>query len=284
MESGPAQAAPPLPLPSGPLRLGPEDHTVLVGTSGFSFDDWSGAFYPPGLPSSGRLSFYSRYFPAVEVNSTYYGIPHPRVMQSLVEKTPGGFEFIVKANQQMTHRAEAPASVYDDFLRALEPMVDAQRFHGVLAQFPWRFKQSPGARRHLLDLQLRLGEAPLFVEFRHDSWISEEVFEFLSDHGIGYCSVDEPALDGLVPPLARLTGETAYVRFHGRNRVTWWGKGEGDRYDYDYDRKELEEWLTKIRELAERAEKTYVFFNNCHAGQAARNARLMMDMLQQELG
>jgi uncharacterized protein YecE (DUF72 family) len=284
MESGPAGPATPLPLPEGDLRLGQPVRPILVGTSGFSFEDWTGAFYPRGLASSDRLPFYCRYFPVVEVNSTYYGIPRPSTMESLAEKTPAGFEILVKANQQMTHQSAAPEAVYNDFRRALEPLSARGRFQGVLAQFPWRFKHSAEGRRHLLEMQRKLGAGPLFVEFRHDSWIEDDVFRFLNDHGIGYCSVDEPALVGLVPPLARLTGTTAYVRFHGRNQKTWWGKGEGDRYDYDYDRGELSEWLTKIRELAARAEKTYVFFNNCHAGQAARNARLMMDMLQQELG
>src|SRR5690349_15213529 len=85
-----------------------------------------------------------------------------------------------------------------------------------------------------------------------------------------------------LPPLARLTGDVGYVRFHGRNTKTWWGGG-GDRYDYDYSPGELKEWVAKIRELAEKASKVYVFFNNCHAGQAARNALLMRDMLQQDL-
>jgi uncharacterized protein YecE (DUF72 family) len=172
-----------------------------------------------------------------------------------------------------------------EFLRCLEPLREAGRFHGVLAQFPWRFRNTPESREHLHVLRDSLAGVPLFVEFRHDSWAEEEVFQSLADQGMGYCSVDEPSLRGLMPPVARLTADTAYVRFHGRNARNWWGRGEekGDRYDYDYRREELAEWLGKIRELAERAKKTYVFFNNCHAGQAARNARLMIDMLQRDL-
>lgn len=273
-------AAPPLPEPASERRLAAvAGHPVLVGTSGFSFPDWDGAFYPRGLPSGERLGFYARYFPAVEVNSTYYGIPPPPVMRQMAEKTPPGFEFVVKANQRLTHEPEAPEAVHRDFLRCLEPLREAGRCHGVLAQFPWRFRNTPAARRQLLELRARFGDLPLFVEFRHDSWAVEEVFHSLAASGIGYCSVDEPGLPGLMPPLARLTGDTAYVRLHGRNAGNWWGRGTGDRYDYDYRREELEEWLVKIRELAERASKTYVFFNNCHAGHAARNARLMMDML-----
>jgi len=274
-------AAPPLPEPRpGERELAVAGRPVLVGTSGFSFPDWDGAFYPRGLPPAERLGFYARYFPAVEVNSTYYGIPQPQVMAQMAAKTPPGFAFVIKANRQMTHEAAAPESVYRDFRRCLEPLREAGRCEGVLAQFPWRFRNTPEARRHLLGLRERLGELPLFVEFRHDSWAAEEVFHSLGESGIGYCSVDEPALPGLMPPMARLTGDVAYVRLHGRNARTWWGGGAGDRYDYDYRREELEEWLGKIRELAERARKTYVFFNNCHAGQAARNARLMMDMLR----
>jgi uncharacterized protein YecE (DUF72 family) len=258
-------------------------HPVLIGTSGFSFRDWDGSFYPPGLAASERLRFYACYFPVVEVNSTYYGIPQPRVLGQMVEKTPAGFEFLVKANREMTHEARASDSVYADFLRCLEPLRAAGRFQGVLAQFPWRFRRSPEAMRHVRTLAERLEGSPLFVEFRHASWADEEVFRSLAGAGIGYCSVDEPALDGLMPAVARLTGETAYVRLHGRNARAWWGGDRGRRYDYDYRREELEEWQSKIRELAERAKKTYVFFNNCHAGQAARNARLMMDMLQGDL-
>jgi uncharacterized protein YecE (DUF72 family) len=263
---------------------------VLVGTSGFSFPDWDGVFYPLGLPPAQRLGFYARYFPALEVNSTYYRIPHPLVMRQMAEKTPPDFEFVIKANRQMTHEAQAADAVYRDFLGCLEPLREAGRFHGVLAQFPWAFRRTPETLRHVLELPERLGGVRLFVEFRHESWAAEEVFRSLTDHTIGYCSVDEPALAGLMPPLARRTGDTAYVRLHGRNARHWWPRGQAKdegagklRYDYDYRREELQEWLVKIRELAERASKTYVFFNNCHAGQAARNARLMMDMLQGDL-
>jgi uncharacterized protein YecE (DUF72 family) len=79
-----------------------------------------------------------------------------------------------------------------------------------------------------------------------------------------------------------VTAEDAYVRMHGRNAENWWGRGGGDRYDYDYSEQELREWMQKIQELAEKARRTYLFFNNCHAGQAARNAKLMQEMLRQQ--
>ncbi len=272
----------PLPLPEGPLLRGERQHPILVGTSGFVFRDWEGVFYPTGLPARARLPFYARYFPALEINSSYYRVPEPRALEALLEKVPAGFDFVVKAHQELTHSTEASRPALEAFHTALEPLREAGSLQGVLAQFPWRFRDTPAARERLLLLRDGLREDRLFVEFRHSSWASEEAFRFLEQQGIGYCSVDEPLLEGLMPPIARRTTARAYVRFHGRNQKNWWGHGGGDRYDYAYRREELEEWLGKIRELAERAEKTYVFFNNCHAGQAARSARLMMDLLQRE--
>jgi len=85
-----------------------------------------------------------------------------------------------------------------------------------------------------------------------------------------------------------VTAEDAYVRFHGRNAQNWWGRGGAaggesrDRYDYDYPESELREWVRKVAELADQARRTYLFFNNCHAGQAARNAKLMQELLRQQ--
>jgi uncharacterized protein YecE (DUF72 family) len=79
--------------------------------------------------------------------------------------------------------------------------------------------------------------------------------------------------------VARVTTDLGYVRLHGRNARNWWGCGGGDRYDYLYSEEELKEWVAKIRAMSQTAKKTFVFFNNCHAGQAARNASLMKDLL-----
>jgi uncharacterized protein YecE (DUF72 family) len=259
---------------------------VVIGTSGFSFADWVGPFYPAGTKSPDMLAFYAQHFRAVEINSSYYGIPRPSTMELLDHKTPDGFEFMVKGHQSMTHSKEDPSpETYAAFRDCLAPLRAAGKLRGVLLQFPWSFRPTQASRKRLEALHQALaGDARLFVEFRHAAWLVPRVFEFLEQRGMGYCSVDEPALPGLVPPEARVTGEVAYVRFHGRNKETWWGRGGGDRYDYNYTPGELTEWVREIRELAERSKQVYVFFNNCHAGQAARNALLMRDMLQHDLG
>ncbi|NLJ60750.1 MAG: DUF72 domain-containing protein, partial [Firmicutes bacterium] len=114
--------------------------------------------------------------------------------------------------------------------------------------------------------------------------ITNETFDLLRSHSLGFCAVDEPRLPGLVPPIAEATSALGYVRFHGRNAKKWWKHDTpGERYDYLYQEAELKEWIPKIRQVADKTEKTYVFFNNCHSGQAAENARMLQTMLGLEL-
>jgi uncharacterized protein YecE (DUF72 family) len=255
---------------------------IHVGTSGYSFADWVGPFYPPGTKSAEFLAYYARQFGCVEVNSTYYRIPQPRVFEQMEKKTPAGFRFVVKLHQSMTHEGSTDAATYASFLAVLEPLKAAGKYHGLLAQFPWAFRRTDGNKAHLERLRGLLPGEPLWVEFRHASWMHPRLPEWLRERSLGYCVVDEPALPGLVPPVTHLTTDTGYVRMHGRNAAMWWGRGGGDRYDYDYSEPELKEWVTRVTALAQQARQTYLFFNNCHAGQAARNAKLMEELLRRQ--
>lgn len=256
---------------------------IQIGTSGYSFEDWKGTFYPLDIKSGEMLNFYARHFKIVEINSTYYGIPRPEVFGRMVEKTPSDFKFTVKANSGMTHDRKNNESVFDQFEAAIQPLVEANKFKGVLAQFPWSFKNTQENRKYLKDCKDRLANYPLIVEFRHISWISEPLFGFLREMGISYCAVDEPNLPGLVPPETAATGDMGYVRFHGRNKKTWWGGDASQRYNYLYTEQELKEWTPKINQLAASTQETYILFNNCHAGYAAKNAQMMQSILQPDL-
>ena len=255
---------------------------IHVGTSGYSFADWVGPFYPAGTKRGEFLGYYAGQFGCVEVNSTYYRIPQPRVFQQMERKTPDGFRFVVKLHQSMTHEHSTDATHYAALLAVLEPLKAAGKYHGLLAQFPWAFRRDEANKRHLERVRELLPGEPLWVEFRHASWMHPKLPEWLRERALGYCAVDEPALPGLVPPVTHLTTDTGYVRMHGRNAQTWWGRGGGDRYDYDYSEPELKEWVTRVTALAQQAKQTYLFFNNCHAGQAARNAKLMEELLRRQ--
>jgi len=269
--------------PPGVRWFGREQR-IRIGTSGYSFADWVGTFYPRGTPRKRMLEEYVRHFDVVEINTSYYRVPEPGMFQRMEQRTPPGFEFVVKLYKGMTHEIEDDPAHFRAFLDAVAPFRDAGKFGGFLAQFPWRFKKSDDALAHLSRLRGGFPADELFVEFRHDSWMEEPTFAFLREHGLGYCSVDEPSLKGLIPPVVEATTDTGYVRFHGRNAQNWWGRGGGDRYDYDYDEAELSEWSRKLLGLESKAKKVYAFFNNCHAGHAATNAELMMDLLEGELG
>jgi uncharacterized protein YecE (DUF72 family) len=277
---------------------------IFVGTSGYSFADWLGPFYPPGTKRADFLPYYSRQFGCVEVNSTYYGIPRPRVLAQMADKTPPAFRFMVKLNQAMTHEGAREPELYQRFLEVVQPLKDAGKYHGLLAQFPWAFRREARSKAHLELLRERLPDEPLWIEFRHASWMHPQLPAWLAERDLGYCAVDEPALPGLVPPVTHVTNGVGYVRFHGRNARHWWGSGERVgasaagaggaaagaapsqarreqlRYDYDYSERELTEWLAKLNAMAQQAKQTYLFFNNCHAGQAARNAKLMEELLR----
>ena len=267
----------PRPDPAGEIvrrRPGP----IRVGTSGYSFLDWVGPFYPSGTPRRAMLDHYRRVFSAVEVNSTYSRLPPPSTMQRMAERTPPDFQFTAKLPGELTHGRDRQIGPADGFRRTVAPLEEAGKFVGALAQFPFSFRRTQDAEENLDWLHQALPETPLFVEFRHGSWDTPELEEMLRGKGLGFCSVDEPRLPGLIPQKALLTGETAYVRLHGRNGRDWWGGGS-ERYNYLYRKEELEEWAQVIRELSTQAHRTYIFFNNCHAGHAVANARMMEELL-----
>lgn len=253
---------------------------IRVGTSGFSYEDWRGGFYPEDLRKGDMLTHYGTVFNTVEVNSSYYHIPHPAVFFQMAKKTPDGFDFTVKLHKSMTHERSGDAP-YEAFREALKPFREQEKLGCVLAQFPWAFRDSRENRDYILTVRDRVGsDTPLVVEFRHNSWVQEDLLALLRKEGIGFSCVDEPRLKGLMPAMDACTSPIGYVRFHSRDASKWWGTDVKQRYDYLYSDGQLREWVPRIETIARQAEKTYVFFNNCHGGQAAKNALTMVDLLK----
>jgi uncharacterized protein YecE (DUF72 family) len=254
----------------------------MIGTSGFSYNDWVGPFYPEGTKRPEMLAYYAGQFPLVELDFTYYQMP------GLVRKSPARFLFAVKANQKITHDVSlSPAekqAVSQSFNQSLIPLREEGKLACILLQFPQSFHCSDFNRDFLGNFKTWLPETPLVVEFRHRSWVNDATFSFLKEMNYNFCCVDEPDLPGLFPPLAVTTGEIAYLRFHGRNKEKWWNyKEAGERYDYLYSDGELREWLPKLRKMETESKTVMVLFNNCHFGQAARNALKMQKLLFEDL-
>jgi uncharacterized protein YecE (DUF72 family) len=253
---------------------------IYFGTSGFSYSDWVGKFYPIGVPKREWLSYYAREFNTCEVNSTYYALPKPSSMKAMVEKTNKDFLFSIKANQGMTHQRENNATVFEAFCQMLEPIISAGKLGCILAQFPYSFRPNRSNWDYLKLLRERLGELPVVVEFRNAQWLRSEVFDWLRHLDLGFCCVDEPQLPNLLPPLAEATSEVGYIRFHGRNSAKWWQHEQAyERYDYSYTPQELSEWLPKIQKLDSETERTFIFTNNHWRGQAVSSIRQLRVML-----
>lgn len=251
-----------------------------IGTSGFSYEDWVGPFYPDGLPKRAYLRFYAQHFSACELNFTYYCMPNARTLEAMAAKTPEHFLFTLKAHQEMTHEREDTEATFAQFVAALDPLIQAKKLGCILVQFPWSFKNTPQNRNYLKLCRERLGELPAAVEFRNREWITDEVFELLRELDLGFCCVDQPRLRGLIPPVAVTTGRVAYVRFHGRNAAKWWRHEQAwERYDYAYSEEELKEWVPKIRKLDSEAQDTYIFANNHYQAQAVDTARQLRMLL-----
>ena len=140
---------------------------VYIGTSGFSYEDWKGFFYPEDIDKKDMLAYYSRQCGTVEINSTYYTIPSANTFLSLAKKTPDDFKFSVKAHKDMTHAETHAPEVFRRFQEVLAPMVEAGKLGCILAQFPWSFKRTVQNEERLQDFRDSVGTLPTVVEFRN---------------------------------------------------------------------------------------------------------------------
>jgi uncharacterized protein YecE (DUF72 family) len=261
---------------------------IHIGTSGYSYEDWKGPYYPEDIKDGEMLPFYARDFRATEINYTYYRMPSARTLAAMARKVPDDFVFTVKASKELTHEREpedegggATPQNFRRFIEALQPLIDEGKFGAVLAQFPSSFKPTPDNRAYLQTFRERMGDLPVVVEFRNAAWVTDDTMELLRQNDLGYCCVDEPRLKGLIPPIAVATAPVAYVRFHGRNAQKWWRHEHAyERYDYEYSPQELEEWVPKIHRLDSTAQNTFVFTNNHYRGGAVRTAQQLRELLE----
>jgi uncharacterized protein YecE (DUF72 family) len=248
---------------------------VWIGTSGYSYPDWVGDFYPPGTKSANMLPYYARQFPLVELNYTFYRPPTASALATLAEKAPPGFQFIVKAPQTISHE-----QLNDDlpsFRLATGELARRGRLLGTLCQLP----QSCHHGRRNLDRLAMLGGAlgglrPA-VEFRHPSWFRPEMPAWLAAHGLDLVAVDAPELPGIYPSRWVQAGRRAYVRLHSRNAANWYAGGK-ERYDFSFSDKDLGEWVDAASAAAGITDEALFLFNNCYGGQAAVNARRLAQL------
>ncbi len=263
--------------------------TCLFGTAGWSYKDWDGTIYPSKKPAGfNHLKFLAeeKAMQFVEVNTSFYHIPSPKLTSSWVQKTEGltGFTFWMKLHQQFTHQRKViPADVLA-FTAALEPLQQAGKLSGLLAQFPYSFKLNTGNLNYTLALATLFQAYPLALEFRHQSWNRQEFFALLKEKNLIWVNIDQPQVSLSLPLTATMTHrEISYVRLHGRNEANWFAdNGRDARYDYDYKALDLDQIMHKIKELAALAKTIFVSGNNHYKGNAVKNLLELKKKLQLE--
>ncbi|MEC0246048.1 DUF72 domain-containing protein [Paenibacillus chitinolyticus] len=266
---------------------------IRIGLAGWGDHD---DLYTTPADKKEKLRVYSSHFPVVELDSSFYAVQPLRNTRKWVKETPPGFGFVVKAYQGMTGHLrgknpfESTEQMFRAFAESIEPMREAGKLTAVLMQYPPWFDCTRENVDALREAKSLLDGLPLAVEFRHRSWYAPEVRErtlgFLEQEGWIHTVCDEPQVgSGSVPIVLRAANpDLTLVRFHGRNDGGWVGAPPGKswrdvRYLYRYSRAELLEWKERLKALERSSREVAVIFNNNSGGDAAANAKEMMELL-----
>ncbi|HYW30026.1 MAG TPA: DUF72 domain-containing protein [Gemmatimonas sp.] len=265
----------------GMLRLSRWCHggavVIRIGTQGWNYPAWTGAFYPTGTRAADFLRVYSRAFDTVEVDSTFYAIPPASTVRGWVNRTSPGFTFSLKLPQEITHerRFVDASDVLDRFADRARELGD--RLALILIQCGPDF--SPLERSALASF---LGALPadlrFAIEFRQRAWITPETLDLLRDHGVAIALSDGRWIPRkwLLQLAARPTAEFSYVRWMGPDRSL---------VDYSHlqvDRSgELDAWAAALPVLQGGARDVFGYMNNHFAGHAPASARMLQSRLRQ---
>jgi len=265
-------------------------HEVRIGTAGWSYKDWDGIFYPPGMQRRKQhpLEYLARFFDTTEINTSFYGPLKPELAKlwcRKVEAVNPRFLFTAKLYRAFTHSPIAvmePTSAAtirptdEDESRTregLDAIATEGRLGALLIQFPVSFKNTPLNREYLDRLLRQFIEYPRVVEVRDSSWNNAETLAGFTQKDVAFCNIDQPVLGRSLAPTEHVTAPIAYVRLHGRNYDQWFDSdNRNDRYNYLYSGKELAGWKERIANVAEKARTTYVITNNHFESKAGVNA------------
>ena len=266
---------------------------LYIGTSGWSYPrgegTWTGYFYPKGKVD--ELGYYSQFFNAAEINSSFYSPPDPERVHNWIRRVPEGFVFTAKLWQKFTHPkmfkqatgSEAVISLRDIelFKRSIEPLAVANKMGALLAQFPPSFKNDDFNRQILRAVTKAFGDYRLAIELRHRSWSDDpNITTLLVEGNTAWVQLDEPKFESSIAQQLPLTSDIAYFRFHGRNAENWWRGASETRYRYLYSSEEIQGLAQRVTDASQRAKITFAFFNNHWQGYAPRSAIGMIKALK----
>jgi uncharacterized protein YecE (DUF72 family) len=254
---------------------------MLIGTSGYDYNEWRDVFYPRDLEKKAFLEYYAGTFRTVELNFTYYRMPTAEQLDEMIKRA-GNLDFAVKANETMTHKIDPDSwkTSVKEYRTALSPLERTGQLGAVLLQFPYSFHYEPENRKYLDNLLREMNGLPVVVEFRNGKWQNTRVFDALRERKVSFCIMDMPDLNGLPQTSDVVTSDMVYIRFHGRNDAAWWGSDAAERYNYMYTEAELENWKSRIICLMGQAKIIRIYFNNHRKAQAVMNAKMLLELMK----
>jgi uncharacterized protein YecE (DUF72 family) len=251
---------------------------ILVGTSGFQYRDWVPVFYPRHLEPDCWLEYYARHFGCCELGMTYYRIPENIAIKQLADSKPGAVQFVFRVPCRLLEDRSNCGNLARDFVSALWPLQDAGQLAGVVAQFAPEFGFIRDNFGRLCRLRDSLDGITLVAEFGCADWLTLRAAKHLAAERIALACVDG-GMSLRDRTFYCATANLAYVRFQGRN-LSKWVKGDGSaQHDYLYSRAELAVAVPEIRRLEQESERVLVLMNNPWRGQAAVNARMLLELL-----
>jgi len=224
-------------------------------------------FYPTGCPAARWLRYYAERFDTVELNNTFYRLPRTTAVARWVEETPPGFVFAVKVSRYVTHvkRLAETERHLPLLLERIEPLVRSPKLGPLLWQLPPNFLRDDERLAAALDSAPR--ELRHAVEFRHESWFTDDVMSLLRERRVALVIADRPEIKSF--QTQELTADFTYLRFHHGSRGV---RG-------NYSERELDEWADRVRGWSRIAD-VYAYFNNDWKGFAPRNAARLAELLQ----
>jgi uncharacterized protein YecE (DUF72 family) len=231
--------------------------SLWVGTSGYNYPEWKGSFYPQRLPAAKMLPYYAQRLNTVEINYTYYRMPNAKILKSWDDATPQNFKLTLKAPKRITHDArlrncEEHVKFFTETAAKLGPKLGA-----LLFQLPPGFKQDLALLDSFLSL-LPQGTYAAF-EFRHGSWLNEEVYARFRERNLALCVADS---ETMATPIV-ITADYAYFRLR----------------DEGYSPNDIAEWARRIHTETAACKEVFVYFKHEESGTGPQFAKIFLDAL-----
>jgi uncharacterized protein YecE (DUF72 family) len=230
---------------------------IWIGTSGYNYPEWKGSFYPADLPAAKMLPYYAARFPTVEINYTFYRMPNEKLVAGWAAQTPSPYKLTLKASRRITHdnRLKNVGPLVESFCQVAATLGD--KLGALLFQLP------PNLKKDVAVFDAFLGDLPPKVcaafEFRHASWLDEEVFSRLAARNLALCVADSEAMSTPV----RVTADYAYFRLR----------------DEGYTPDDIARWAETIARATEPCRDVFVYFKHEEQGKGPELGRLLMQRL-----